>query len=116
MSYPFGETVYRDRPPQIPDPYKPGHTVPGEYSAGATITLHGAFVGSSSSTNVADATREQILSAKSLFCPPASDVQVGDRIRTASGTWYVNELPTADINPFTGWQPVREVPLNGTLG
>lgn len=119
MSYPFGETVFRDRAPQIQDPYHPDDptkTVPGRYEDGTTIKLLGAFVASGSSTAVSNATRSQVLSAKSLFCPPKSDVQIGDRIRTASGTWFVNELPAADTNPFTGWQPTREVPLDGALG
>lgn len=114
--FPHGETVYRDRAPQVPDPYNPEGATAGEFGDGVTITLHGAFVASSSSSSVTDATRGQVLNAKSLFCSPKADVQIGDRIRTASGIWYVNELPTADVNPFTGWQPVREVPLDGSLG
>lgn len=116
MTFPHGETVYRDRPPQIPDPYNPQRTTSGRFEDGTTITLHGAFVASSSSNSVGNATRSQVLTAKSLYCEPKADVQKGDRIRTASGVWYVNELPTADVNPFTGWQPVREVPLDGALG
>lgn len=114
--FPHGETVYRDRPPQITDPYNPAGSVPGAFEDGTTIPLTGAFVASTSSTALGSATRSQVLNAKSLFCPPSADVRIGDRIRTASGVWYVNELPTADVNPFTGWQPVREVPLDGALG
>lgn len=115
MQFPHGETVFRDRRPQIPDPYNPARTVPGEFEDGTTVTLSGCFVASSSSSNSGDATRNQILTSKSLYCAPGADVQAGDRIRTASGTWYVNVLSSADVNPFTGWQPAREVPLDGAL-
>lgn len=115
MRFSHGETVYRDRRPQVSDPYNPARTVPGSWDDADTITLTKCFVASSSSSNPGNATRNQILTAKSLYCAPSADVQPGDRIRTASGVWYVNELPSADVNPFTGWQPAREVPLDGTL-
>lgn len=117
MTFPHGEVVFRDRAPQIPDPYHPGKTLAGDHDAGTTISIVGAYVAASSSTAFSSATRAQVLSAKSLYCDASADVEIGDRIRTLSGgVWYVNELPTADVNPFTGWQPVREVPLDGTLG
>lgn len=118
MTFPFGETVYRDRPPQVTDPYNPDRTRAGSFDDddAETITLQRAFVASSSSSAVSDATRGQVLSTKSLYCRADADVKIGDRIRTAAGVWYVNELPAADTNPFTGRQPVREVPLDGALG
>lgn len=119
MNFPHGEPVTRERRPRIQDPYHPSDsskTVPGEWADAEGIPVPGAFVASSSSIASTSATRSQVLTSKSLYCKPDADIQVGDRIHTASGVWYVNELPTADVNPFTGWRPVREVPLDGTLG
>lgn len=117
MEFPFGQEVYRDRPAQVPDPYRPGRTVPDtDWSTASTLLIPGAWVASSSSIAQADATRSQVLVSKSLYCAPDSDVKVGDRIRTADAEYFVNEMPEADINPFTGWQPVREVPLDSSLG
>lgn len=117
MRFPHGQKVHRDRRKQVPDPYNPAKTVPGPWSDADTIELDGAFVASSSSTAVTDATRSQVLASKSLYVTdPDVDVKVGDRIRAGSGTYYVNELPDADQNPFTGWRPVKEIPLDLTLG
>ena len=76
-----------------------------------------------------DATRSQILTEKSLYLTdPAADVQPGDRIRRGgtldenTGIWsggtvlYVNARPEADTSPFTGWQPVVEIPLDMSEG
>lgn len=117
MFFPHGETVHRDRRKPVPDPYNPDQLVPGPWDDVNTIDIPGAFVASSSSSAVGDATRSQVLSTKSLYCTdPDVDVKIGDRIRAGAATYYVNELPEADTNPFTGWQPVKEIPLDNTLG
>lgn len=116
MDFPFGQVVQRDRRVLVPDPYNPEEMIPGSWDNVTTITLARAFVASSTSTGPSDATRSQVLESKSLFCAPDADVQVGDRIRAGESTFYVNALPESDINPFTGWQPVREVPLDRSLG
>jgi hypothetical protein len=121
MDFPFGQTIYRDRRDQVTDPYNPSRTADGDWDAALTITLAGAFIASSSSVSPSDATRDEILTNKSLYVTdPAADVRPRDRIRTAGmafdgsdGTrpFYVRVRPDADINPFTGWQPVVEIPL-----
>jgi hypothetical protein len=117
MEFPFGATVYRDRRPQVPHEYTPGETTPGSWDDASTIELPGAFVASSSSNAVPDATRSQILTAKSLYVTdPSVDVQPGDRIRAGAATYYVRVRPEADVNPFTGWQPLLEVPIEATEG
>ncbi|WP_404474837.1 hypothetical protein [Microbacterium aerolatum] len=127
MEFPFGETVVRERRMPVIDPYDPGASVPGSWGDPlAYLVLEQAFVASSSSTAPADATRSQILTEKSLYLTdPAADVQPGDRIRrggTLAGTWtggevlYINVRPAADTNPFTGWQPVVEIPLDMAEG
>lgn len=124
MEFPFGQTVFRDRRALIPDPYNPSKQVPGG-DWGSSIQLAGAFVASSSSSSQRDATRAQILTSKSLYLgDTTADVVAGDRIRVggtigdlASGTAYLVEArPEADVNPFTGWQPVVEIPLTLTEG
>lgn len=117
MRFPYGETVYRDRRPMVPDQYNPDRTVPGAWSDADTIELEDAFIASSSSAAAQDATRSQVLQSKSLYLTdPTADVATGDRIRAGSAAFYVNEIPEADVNPFTGWQPAKEIPLDRTLG
>lgn len=122
MDFPFGPAVFRDRRRPVPDPYNPASTVPGSWDGPLdTIRLgddgrNGAFVASSSSVRVTDATRTQILTAKSLYCDPDEDVRVGDRIRVGAETYEVEAKPAGDTNPFTGWRPVQEIPLKNATG
>jgi hypothetical protein len=118
MEFPFGETVVRERRVPVIDPYDPGASVPGSWDDPlAYLDLEGAFVASSSSTAPVDATRAQILTEKSLYLTdPDADVQPGDRIRRGGEIYYVNSRPAADMNPFTGWRPVVEIPLDMTEG
>lgn len=114
MKFGYGQTVYRDRPVQVADPYNPARTEPS--SSVTTITIDGAYVGPASSVSVADPTRAQVQVSKSLYCSPSADVKIGDRIRVGAETFEVQELPDAPTNPFTGWQPVLEVPLERVIG
>lgn len=116
MEFTHGSTVYRDRRPQVVDPYNPSRTEPGSWEDAQTATIANAFVASASSSSIADPTREQLVIRKSLYCQPDADVRVGDRIRVGSDSYVVREAPEADVNPFTGWQPVREVPLEQVIG
>lgn len=118
MEFPFGEQVVRERRMPIIDPYDPGAAVPGSWGDPLDVlVLEGAFVASSSSTAPLDATRSQILTEKSLYLTdPHADVLAGDRIRRGAEVLYVNVRPTADTNPFTGWQPVVEIPLDMSEG
>lgn len=117
MLFPHGQAVVRDRRPQMPDPYDPTKTVPGSWAAATSITLDGAFLDRTSTTALPDAARSEKQSGFSLYLSdPTADVQVGDRIRANGMTLYVNEIPASPVNPFTGWQPVREVPLDHTVG
>jgi len=105
-----GQTVTRRRAAAVPSVY--GSTKRREDWANATdIPIEGAWVASSSSTATADATRQQVITSKSLYCSPGSDVVVGDRIVAGPDTYQVTEKPSADVNPFTGWQPVMECAL-----
>ncbi|WP_431785376.1 hypothetical protein [Microbacterium maritypicum] len=130
MEFPGGETVVRERRQPVIDPYNPDARVPGSWEDPlAYLELVEAFVASSSSTAPLDATRSQILTEKSLYLTnPSADVKPRDRIRRGgtldedTGVWsggevlYVNVRPAADTNPFTGWQPVVEIPLDMTEG
>lgn len=118
MELSFGETVVRERRMPVIDPYDPDALVPGSWGDPLdTLSLEQAFIASSSSVAPADATRRQVLTEKSLYCTDANvDVQVGDRVRRGNETYYVNARPAADTNPFTGWQPIVEIPLDMTEG
>lgn len=123
MGYPFGETVYRDRKATVANPYNPARPTGGDWDPELTIEIKGAYVAPSSSTSSSTATREQKLLDKSLFITDlTADVQPGDRIRTASipfdggVPYYVHVRPLAEVNPFTGWSPGLEIPLEMVEG
>jgi hypothetical protein len=82
----------------------------------APLLIDGAFVASSSSIGTPGELRQQVQTAKSLYCDPSADVQVGDRIVSGLHTYTVTALPEADVNPFTGWQAVQEIPLEAVIG
>lgn len=118
MGFAFGQTVYRDRRARVDNPYNPSKSTEGDWDPTLTITLTGAFIAASSSNRASDATRVELLTDKSLYLTDtAADVQVRDRIRTADmdfaddAGYIVSARPDADINPFTGWQPAVEIPL-----
>jgi hypothetical protein len=113
----FGQTVVRERRKRIPDPYNPDRLVDGPWDDPDTLELPGSFVASSSSSATNTATRTQVITTKSLYCTdPTADVRVGDRIRDGERVYPVDAVPAADTNPFTGWQPVKEIPLKEVLG
>lgn len=119
-----GVTVFRDRRPTTADPYNPARNEPGAWSGASSIEIPGAYIGPASSVAVADPTRAQVQEQLALFCAPTADVQRGDRIReggtlgdlTSGIAYLVLELPDAPRNPFTGWQPVLEAPLERVVG
>lgn len=129
MQFASGETVVRERRKPKPSPYNPQRTIPGAWEDELdTLELESVFVGSTSSSALPDATREERQTSKSLYCTnTAVDVRAGDRIRRGgtkddSGAWsggeffYVLARPEADTNPFTGWSPVVEIPMSMTEG
>lgn len=114
MSWPFpqGQTVFRDRRTLVTDPYNPAVQVPGSWDDVDTITIFDAYLSSNGSSPIPGPTRQQVLTSRTLYCGPGHDVLVGDRIRTEAGEIFdVQALPSADRNPWTGWQPVKEVTL-----
>jgi len=112
MRFRHGQTVYRDRRRLIEDPYNPDSTTEGDWDPALTVELKNSFVASSSSASLANATRVQILTSKSLYLSdPTADVRARDRIRSGTDEYIVEARPAADINPFTGWQPAVEIPL-----
>lgn len=117
----FVGSVVRWRRQQVDNPYNPDRTEWGPWSGAVQTVLEGASVLSSSAYALRAEGRDQALSMKSLFLDdPLADVQLGDGISLAPGgdapEFQVVLVPNADVNPFTGWQPVREVPLKGVAG
>lgn len=113
MEFPHGETVKRERRQATPDPYNPDRVTLGPWSEATSITLESCFIDSTSSSSTNDANREPVSTSKSLYSTdPGIDVKVGDRIRRGSDIFYIRERTEADTNPFTGWQPVVEIPLS----
>jgi hypothetical protein len=116
MEFPAGVTVHRDRRREVPSRYT-AETRPGSWDDVDTIEIPQAFVASSSSSSLRNATRSQVLTAKSLYLgDTAADVRVGDRIRAGGIAYFVRERPEADTNPWTDWTPVLEIPLESTEG
>lgn len=136
MEFPYGRTVYRLRAGLVDDEYSGGQ-VAGDWDRADVLKIPGAFVAQTSTSMLADATREQALEAKSLYCEGEFDVHKGDRVFTGTfdpplpegvrsipaGTEMLGEVysidgipPAADTNPFTGWTPPREIPLTRSVG
>lgn len=117
MLFPFGQTVHRQRPEQIPDPYNPDRTVPGDWANAPEVEIEGAFVGPTSTSLLATATREQASESRSLFCDDDADVRKGDRIRVGDTVYTIDGIPPdQNVNPWTNWSPPREIPLTRHLG
>lgn len=115
MDFPHGVTVERLRAKTRTDRYsqKPVAT---DWSDPDVLTIANAFVAQSSTSRSQDVTRTQMLELKSLYCAADADVQPADRIRAGGIVYEIEGVPAADVNPFTGWQPIREIPLRRDLG
>jgi len=120
MNLPFGRTVFRLRARMIPDPYNPEAQLPGDWDAPDVLPIPRAFIAQTSTSMLSNASREQALEAKSLFCEGEFDIAKGDRIRDGGEGAPVYTIdgipPAADSNPFTGWTPPREIPLTRSVG
>ncbi|WIB25425.1 hypothetical protein [Curtobacterium sp. MCSS17_015] len=116
MTFAHGTSVQRLRAGLTIDPYSHKETRSDWAHPEPPLDIPGAFVASASSVGVADTNRQQVITTKSLYCEPGLDVQLGDRIVSGPHTYTVESLPEADVNPFTGWQPVQEIPLREVLG
>lgn len=112
--------MVRERRPQVVDPYDPDRTVPGSWDAASSLTIERAWIAQSSSISLTTATRVQTLTAKSLFSTnPFADVKPGDRVRDPDNPGeylYVTAEGHSDTNPFTGWRPYIELPLEKVEG
>ena len=115
MDFPFGTTVTRLRRKEVLDPYSKKPTL-GDWSDPDKKDLEGAFIAQSSTTRNTTATRTQLLEEMSLYCSPDDDVQGLDRVTDGTATYTVDGIPAAPLNPFTGWQPLREIPLQRAIG
>lgn len=115
MEFAAGVTVVRLRATPVLDPYSQ-RLVGADWTTPDTLTIAGAFVGSSSSSPVDGELRREVVTTKSLYCDPSVDVRVGDRIVSGQHTYTVTSVPEADVNPFTGWQPVQEIPVEEVTG
>jgi hypothetical protein len=117
-----GQTVTRERRPKITDPHDPDHQIAGSWDDvdpdDDTLEITGAYVAQSSTAATGDATRTQVLTTLSLYVEnPDADVLIGDRIISdGNPPLYVNARPDAPRSPFTGWQPVLEIPLDLSEG
>jgi hypothetical protein len=119
MFFKNGQSVVRERQQMVASPANPARLIPAGWDVLPldVLTIAGASVASSSSALQASASRSQILTEKSLFVTDVSvDVLPGDRVRYGSSVGYVRAMPEADVNPFTGWQPVKEIPLEEVDG
>lgn len=115
MQFAAGATVVRLRATPALDPYSK-RPVDADWTDPDSLTIGGAFVASSSSSPVDGELRREVVTTKSLYCDPSADVRVGDRIVSGQHTYTVTAVPEADTNPFTGWQPVQEIPLEEVTG
>ena len=105
----------------MPDPYNPEEQIAADWeNPQDPLPIVRAFIAQTSTSMLTNATREQALESKSLFCDGNVDVAKGDRIRDGAEVATLYSIdgipPTADTNPFTGWTPPREIPLTRSVG
>ena len=119
MTFEHGTIVYRLRA-ALTDTGYGGKKVRADWNNPDELEIPGAYIGPASTTVALAAGREQASESVSLFCEGEWDVQQGDRIRNGpdGAALYTIEgiPPEAATNPFTGWQPPREIPLIRYLG
>ncbi len=136
MFFPHGTHLYRLRAGVMIDEYskKPVHA---DWDRPELLVVPDAFIAQTSTSALRDATREQALESKSLYCDGSFDIAKGDRIfqgtftpelpddattvppgTTMHGeTYSIDGIPpAADTSPFTGWTPPREIPLTRSEG
>jgi hypothetical protein len=109
-------TVYRDRRKRVTSEYNPAATVPGSWNDPDTIELPAAWISFTTTSASVDGARSQQIVLATLYDPQHGDVQAGDRIRSGSDTYSVTSTPFRQTNPFTGWAPYTEVPLEEVTG
>jgi len=116
MDFPHGQGVVRLRAGEKTDPYSETVTR-SDWDNPDELPLEGAFVADASSSSARGSLRQPVTTLKSLYLSdPSADVLVGDRVRAGGVTYKVDAKPAADTNPFTGWQPVLEMPLLEVTG
>lgn len=115
MDFAHGQSVTLLRARLVADPHGGDYPVK-DWNDPVSSTIENAFVAASSSVRSTTATRAQVLTDKSLYCQPGSDVLAGDRIVSGGLTYTIDGQPSADTNPFSGWQPVMEVALTNGEG
>lgn len=107
--------VIRVRPALVPSPTNPDR-FERDWEHASRDPLPDSWVGVPDSRDVPGETREEILLARSLFCPPGSDVQEHDRVEAEGETWTVKTVPVSAKNPWTGWRPHIECELEAYRG
>lgn len=108
---PFGQSVKRRRRRMVLDDYSQENTLGDWTDPLPDVVLEDAFVASSSGTAQTSEDGTYVITTKSLYCGPDADVLAGDRIIDGATTYDIPHKPEADTNPFTGWQPLAEIPL-----
>ena len=115
MNFTNGETVTRLRAPLIADTYS-GTNTKRNWAAAASLSIAGCAVAPSDSTEEQTVARGDVTTTPMLYAPYGSDVLVGDRIVSTTGTWDVHGHGSHWHNPFTGWEPGSTWPLRRVDG
>lgn len=114
MRFSRGQSVTRLRRKEVFDKYS-GAVMLGDWLDAEALVIPRAFVASSSTSKTQEATRTEVLEAKSLYCSPRFDIGPYDRIQVGQAVYEVEGVPEADANPWSGWQPVQEIPLRRVI-
>ena len=115
---PYVTSFCRLRAGTVHNPYNPDATG-SDWTTPYTLQFDGALASASSTTSTSKLDK-RVASTATLTCPdPTLDIRVGDRIRAEPDDgrlWTVSGIPSADINPFTGWRPTLEIQLEEVMG
>lgn len=109
------DTFTRRRATTKADPYD-ADSVIEDWEHPDEIEVRG-FLSSGMSSEQPDAVRSELVTTAQLIIQdPDADVQRGDEIAGATGTWRVQGIVERDMNPFTGWKPTLVCNLQEVTG
>lgn len=104
MTFPYGETVTRQRGVAVTDPYS-GEATGTSWTTPDELDIDGCGVADGGSLEPLENARNAVDSDFDVIMPSGSDVLATDRLVVRGLTCEVAGRPFDWSSPLTGWQP-----------